>query len=169
MRIKRQFTVNASADQLWEIMGLQFAHVSQWASSIYSSRERNSDLVLVDAPCSGRTCETSMGSFKENILTYDKQRKIVSYDAKGDKMPFFVRQLANKWTFTPIAGDKCQVDMCMEISLLPVFNLLMGPIMRIQMGGVINQIIEELTYFAETGNPHPRKLEAQRKLLLKGA
>ncbi|MEM9093015.1 MAG: SRPBCC family protein [Cyanobacteria bacterium P01_F01_bin.53] len=169
MQIKRQFTVNASADRLWEIMGLQFAHVSQWASSIYSSQERNNDTVPLDAPCSGRTCETAMGSFKEKILTYDEQKKLISYDAKGEKMPFFVRQLVNNWTFIPIAGGKCKVDMCMEISLLPVFNLLMGPMMRMQMGGVIDQITEELTYFAENGTPHPRKLEAQEKLQLKGA
>ncbi|NER82350.1 MAG: SRPBCC family protein [Leptolyngbya sp. SIO1D8] len=169
MQIKRQFTVNASADRLWEIMGLQFTDVSHWASDIYASRGRNNGIIPQGAPCSGRVCETSLGSFKEQILQYDEQRKMISYDAKGDKMPFFVKHLANNWTFTPLAGGKCKVDMCMEISLLPVFNLLMGPMMRMQMGGVINQVIEELTYFAENGIPHPRKLEVQKELQLKGA
>ncbi|NEQ55792.1 MAG: hypothetical protein F6K11_37780 [Leptolyngbya sp. SIO3F4] len=168
MQIKRQFTVNASADQLWEIMGSQFANVSTWASSIYSSQERDIGVVHLDAPCAGRVCETSMGSFQEKILTYEKQRKIISYDAKGDKMPFFVKQLVNNWTFTPLAEGKCKVNMCMEISLLPVFNLLMGPMMRMQMGGVIDQVTEELTYFAENGIPHSRKIETQEKLQLKG-
>lgn len=169
MQIKRQFTVNASADRLWEIMGLQFSQVSHWASSIYDSQGHNSSIIPQGAPCSGRVCNTTMGSFQETILRYDDQRKMISYNAKGDKMPFFVKQLANNWTFTPLAGGKCKVDMCLEISLLPVFNLLMAPMMRMQMGGIINQIVEELTYFAENGTPHPRKLEAQQKLQLKGA
>lgn len=169
MQIKKQFTVNASADRLWEIMGGQFADVSHWASSIYASRGRNSGILPQGAPCSGRVCETTMGSFKEQILKYDEKRKMLSYDAKGEKMPFFVKKLENAWTFTPLIGGKCKVDMCMEVSLLPVFNLIMGPMMRMQMGGVVNQVVEELSYFAENGTPHPRKLEAQQKLQLKGA
>ena len=169
MQLKRQFTVNASADRLWEIMGLQFAEVSHWASSIYASRERNSSTVPPGAPCAGRVCETSMGSFKEQILAYDDRRKTLAYDAKGDKMPFFVKHLENNWTFTPLTDGKCKVEMRMEMSLLPVFNLLMAPMMRMQMGKVVNQVVEELTYFAENGTPHPRKLEAQQKLRLKGA
>ena len=169
MQIKKQFTVNASADRLWEIMGSQFADVSYWASGIYASRSRNSGMTPQGASCSGRVCETTMGTFKEQILKYDEQSKTLSYDAKGEKMPFFVKQLENTWTFTPLIGGKCQVNMCMEASLLPVFNLIMGPIMRMQMGGVVNQVIEELSYFAENGSPHPRKLEAQKKIQLKGA
>ncbi len=169
MQIKRQFTVNASADRLWEIMGQEFGQVSHWASSIHDSQGRNTGRVLDGAPCSGRVCETAMGSFKEQIHTYDESRKTLAYDAKGDKMPFFVKHLANNWTFTPLSGGKCKVDMRMEIGLLPVFNLLMAPMMRMQMGGVIEKIIEELTYFAENGMPHPRKLEAQQNLQLKGA
>lgn len=169
MQIKKQFTVNASADRLWEIMGLQFDRVSDWASSIHDSQGRNSGIVPQGLPFSGRVCQTSMGSFQEKILKYDEHKKMISYDAKGDKMPFFVKHLANNWTFTPLGGGKCKVDMCMEISILPVFDLLMGPMMRMQMGGTIDQVIEELTYFAENGTPHPRKLEAQQKLQLNGA
>ena len=169
MQIKRQFTVNASADKLWEIMGQDFAHVSHWASDILTSQARHTGIVPQGAPCSGRVCTTSLGGFKEQILKYDEQRKMISYDAKGDKMPFFVKHLENNWTFTPLASGKCQVEMRMEMSILPGFNLLMGPMMRMKMGGVINQVIEELTYFAENGTPHPRKAAAQQKLQLKGA
>ena len=170
MQIKRQFTVNASADRLWEIMGLQFADVSHWASGIYASQGRNDNSMLVPgAPYSGRVCETVMGSFQEQILTYDESRKMLAYDAKGDKMPFFVKHLENSWTFIPLAGGKCKVEMRMKMALLPVFNLLMGPMMRMKMGGVIDQVIEELTYFAENDRLHPRKLEVQQKLQLTGA
>ena len=57
--------------------------------------------------------------------------------------------------------------MCMEISLMPVFNLLMGSMMRMKLGGAIKTSTEELKYFAENGVPHPRKLEAQQQNQLK--
>ncbi|MEM9512369.1 MAG: hypothetical protein AAF978_06780, partial [Cyanobacteria bacterium P01_E01_bin.48] len=66
-------------------------------------------------------------------------------------------------TVTPLNNSQSRVDMRAEISLLPVFGLMMGPIMRMQMGGILTNATEELKYFAEEGVPHPRKLEADRK------
>ena len=84
-------------------------------------------------------------------------------------MPFFVKGLSNSWMVQSLGNSKAQVEMCMEISLMPVFNLLMGPMMRIQMGGLLKQVREEIKYFAENGIPHPRKLAAQQKPQLKAA
>ena len=78
-------------------------------------------------------------------------------------MPFFVRQISNAWTVTPISNHQARVDMCAEISLLPGFNVVMGPVMRLQMGRILSNAVEELKYFAENGVPHPRKLDTQRK------
>ncbi len=169
MQIKRQFTVNASANKVWDIIGHQFDRVSDWASGVYASHGIKTDAVFQDAAYSGRTCETKIGFLNETITQYDEQQKIVAYKAKGDKMPFFVKGMSNCWTVTPIGPNQTQVDMCMEAALLPVFNLVMGPMMRLQMGGLISQTIEEFQYFAEKGMPHPRKLEAKENMQLKGA
>lgn len=163
MKIKQQLTVNTSADKVWDILGPRFEHVADWVSAVHSSQGRNSGVIPLNAPSSGRVCETDLGPFKEAILRYDERNRIISYSAQGDKMPFFVKQLANTWTVTPLSDSKSRVDMCAEISLLPVFNLVMGPMMRMQMGGILKNAIEELKYFAEKGSPHPRKLAAQRE------
>ncbi|MEO0836424.1 MAG: SRPBCC family protein [Cyanobacteria bacterium J06642_3] len=167
MKLTKQFTVNASADRLWEIMGIQFADISNWASGVYASKGHYNGDKLPGASYSGRVCETSIGILKEQILIYDEKSRTVSYDAKGKKMPFFVKHMANTWTFTPLSGGKCQAEMNLEVSLLRGFNLIMGPLMKIRMGGVLNQAIEELSYFAENGVIHPRKLESQKELQLR--
>ena len=169
MKITKQLIVNASVQRLWEIMATQFADVSYWASNVDASRGRKNKPHLQGSSYSGRVCETSMGTFTETLLVYDVQAKKLAYDAKGDKMPFFVKGLQNHWTFTPLTADKCRVEMEMTISLLPVFNILMGGMMRTQMNSVINQTVEELSYFAENGVPHPNKLKAQKNLQMKGA
>lgn len=164
MQIKQQFSVNASVDRVWEILGPQFDRVSVWASGVYGSQSRDTGKTLPNAPCSGRICETKIGSFKETITQYDEKRKILSYTAQGDKMPFFVKQMSNTWTTESLGQNKTQVGICMEISLMPIFNLVMGPMMRMQMGGVLKEVGEEMKYFAENGVPHPRKREVQHKL-----
>lgn len=163
MKLTKQFTVNASANRLWEIMGIQFADISKWASSVYASHGHYNGTRLQEAPYSGRVCETSIGTLKEQILLYDDQSRTISYDAKGKQMPFFVTNMKNTWTFTPLAEGRCKGEMNLEVSLLPVFNLIMGPVMKMRMGGVLDQSIEELTYFAENKAIHVRKLEAQQQ------
>lgn len=158
-----------SAERVWDILGHQYDRVAEWASGVHASESRNSDVALQNAPCYGRICETDLGGFRETITRYDERGKALSYSAQGDKMPFFVKQLANNWTVTPLSNHQARVEMCMEVSILPVFNLVMGPMMRMQLGGMAKQVAEELKYFAENGVPHPRKLEAQRKYQLKAA
>ncbi|MEM6436877.1 MAG: hypothetical protein AAF773_23950 [Cyanobacteria bacterium P01_D01_bin.115] len=41
MKIKKQFTINTSADIVWEILGPQFAQVGQWASGVYRTYLRS--------------------------------------------------------------------------------------------------------------------------------
>ena len=169
MQIKQKFTVDTSADKVWEILGHNFGSVSDWASGVYASQGRNSGVALQNAPYSGRICETTVGPFDETLTRYDERNKVISYTAQGEKMPFFVKQLANTWTVTPLGNSKCQVEMCMQASLLPVFNILMGPMMRMQFSTLLKETTEELKYFAENGVPHTRKIEAQQKYQLKSA
>lgn len=169
MQIKQKFTIDTSADKVWEILGHNFGSVSDWASSVYASQGRNSGVALQNAPYSGRICETAIGPFDETLTRYDERNKVISYTAQGEKMPFFVKQLSNNWTVTPLSNNKCQVEMCMEASLLPIFNILMGPMMRMQFSTLLKKTTEELKYFAEHGVPHTRKIEAQQKYQLKSA
>lgn len=167
MQFKRQITIDTSADQVWEVLGNQYDRIAEWASVVHASQAQNNGLVPQNAPCSGRICTTEIGSLKETFIYYDEPGKSLSYSARKEKTPFFVKQMSNTWTVTPVGNSKCKVDMCIKISLLPVFNLVMTPMMRIQMGGIGKNLIEELKYFAENGVPHPRKLEVQQKYQLK--
>ena len=169
MQIKRQFNVNTSANRVWEILGHNFGSVADWASGVYVSQGNTSTRVFRDTPYSGRVCETVIGDFDETITRYDERERIVAYVAKSKKMPFFVKHLSNHWTVTALSNNQCRVDMCMEAALLPVFNLIMAPIMQMQLNPVLEDTIEELKYFAEKGVPHPRKLETQQKYQLKTA
>lgn len=169
MEIRQDFKIRASSDRVWDIIGHQYAQVGDWASNIYASRQHALVSKLPEAPCAGRICETSLGNFQETITHYSNQHKQVSYTAEGDKMPFFVKRLANNWTVTPLGDNASQVEMRMEISILPLFNLVMGPIMRKQMKAASQVVLEDLIYFAEEGIPHPRKVERQCQQKLQSA
>ncbi|MEM1362569.1 MAG: SRPBCC family protein [Pseudomonadota bacterium] len=158
MKIKKTTVIHATPDQVWEILGPKYAHAGDWASSVYASGPRLDAPVLANAPVAGRVCQTSLGPFTETIEAYDAQRRHVSYSAAGEKMPGFVKRLTNSWTVRA-KGGASEVEMELNAKIAFPFNLLMGPLMRLQFARVLRDATQELKHYAETGTPHPRKVK----------
>ncbi len=153
MQVKRELTINASADKLWQIIGEDYNNVGDWTSEVPSSKP-NPDLPAGE----GRVCSTSgFGDAKETITEYDERRRALSYVAEVEKMPFFVRQMGNSWRIEARDDNRSVVHMHLKGDLLPVFSQLMGPIMKRQLAKSADTILEELKYYAETDKIHPRK------------
>ena len=169
MQIERNLTIDATPDKVWEVLALRFDAVHEWASSVYQSSARPGKPAVPGAPAAGRTCETELGPFKESILEFDESTKTLAYSASGDKMPFFVTGLRNRWTLSAQAGGTTQVHMLMHADLSFPFNLFMAPMMKLQMGKVLSFAIEELKHYVETGEPHPRKAKADLAAARKAA
>jgi len=159
MKIKRTLTVNAPPKQVWDILGPNYTRAGDWASSVFASDARPGTPKIAAAPVAGRVCQTSLGPFTETIEAYDESRRHVAYSATGDKMPGFVKRLVNTWTVRP-KGSVSEIEMELNADIAFPFNILMGPMMKLQFGEVLREATEELKHYVETGKPHPRKLKA---------
>ena len=80
-------------------------------------------------------------------------------------MPFFVKNLVNNWQVTEQGNRQAAVNMKLNIDLMPVIGTLMAPMMKVQMGKLLGEAVEELKFFVENGKPHPRKVQAMQKAL----
>lgn len=156
--------VAAGADDVWRVIADEYGQVDRWASAVERSEPVSSGDILDGAPMAGRTCQTSLGPFKEEIVRYDKGQFEIAYAATGDKMPFFVKGMVANWKLFEKSAGQTDVQMALTVKLLPVFNILMALPMKIQLGKVVRESLEECKHFVETGTPHPRK-----KALLKAA
>ena len=153
MEVKRQVTINASADKLWQILGTDYDRVGEWTSEVPSSAP-NPDLPAGQ----GRVCKTDgFGDAKETITRFDEQRRELAYVAEIEKMPFFVREMGNSWRVEPQGANQSVVHMHMQGKLMPVFKQLMSGAMSKQLSKSADTVLEELKYYAETGKIHPRK------------
>ena len=157
MKIEKQFTIDAEARDVWQVLGPQYDQVGLWASSVHRSEKHSVGTKPPQAPCSGRVCTTELGPFRESILEYDEERKILAYDAQGEKMPFFVKNMINRWQLRPAASGTTEVEMELSVDMLPGFGLLMGPMMKRKLGKVLGHVAEELDHYVTRGEPHPRK------------
>ena len=78
-------------------------------------------------------------------------------------MPGFVQRMVARWTLDEEGASKTVVTMTLNVDIATPFNLFMGPVMRLQLGGVLSRSLEELQHFAERGTPHPRKVRSVLK------
>lgn len=162
MEIKKSVTVNQSIDKVWEIMATDYTKVGEWTSAINFSKNNNEvKTKLQDAPAGGRVCTApGFGDVKETITRYDERNKAFSYKADISSMPFFVKGIANNWSFHPLGPGKTEVNMKIDLDLNAFPGALMAPVMRSQLSKTSNVILEELKHYAETGTIHPRKVKA---------
>ncbi|MEM6273883.1 MAG: SRPBCC family protein [Myxococcota bacterium] len=162
MKIEKFAKLNVSADRAWQLLGPDYVRAADWASAVFVSSARPGTPEIARAPVAGRVCETSLGPFTETIVEYDPSTRRIAYRATGEKMPGFMRSLVNTWKIQPTGDSTCDVTMILQAELAPPFNVLMAPLIRLQFSGVLNRSLEEFAHFAETGNPHPRKVKTDR-------
>ncbi len=162
MKLHNAIRVNASLAEAWRLLGPDYVRAGDWASGVYVSSPRVGGQTLPGAPVVGRVCESSIGPVTETITEYDQTNHRIAYEAQAEGMPSFVRSLHNVWSLTASGPDQTDVEMVTTLDLAPPFNVLMGWMMRLQLGGLLKQSIEEFKHFAETGQPHPRKVKSAR-------
>lgn len=159
MRIARSINVSAPSSRLWTILAQDYAEVGRWARAVQSSAPNTAAVVPEGATFGGRVCAASIGAVTETITTYDTENCALAYNAKADAMPFFVRGISGRWKLIP-AGKSTEVDLIFEADLMFPFNHLIGWAIRRQFTSAIDETLEDLRLYAETGTIHPDKQAA---------
>lgn len=154
--IRRSVVVDASIDRTWQVFGDEFADVDAWAASIPES----SATYGADGIPTARTCASPIGTLVETVREFDPEARVIAYDAQSDAMPFFVDGLSNRWELTAESPETTRIDMQFEADVWPVIGTLAWPLMRIRMASLLDETIEELEHYVETGRPHERKIAA---------
>lgn len=164
MQIQKEIMINAPIDKVWQAVGPEFAESGKWGSILASSKPTKSSGPS-GAPCSGRVCQTNngMGGFTETLVHYNEMSKELAYTAKGDKMPDFVKGLRNHWKLKPVDAKRTKILTNLEMNVGFPFSIFPGPMMKMQMGKMLQMGLEELKYYVENGEPHPRKTQALQK------
>ena len=159
MRIERDLDLRAAPAEVWRILADEYAEVGRWARAVQASAPNPDAVPLPGAAVGGRVCTASIGAVTETITTFDADRRILAYDARAKAMPFFVRKLSGQWTVAPSGGGS-EVGLRFEADLMAPFGALMGWAIRRQFRTAIDETLEDLKLYAETGRVHPDKAEA---------
>lgn len=162
IEVNKQITINAPVADVWRVLAHEFDRVGEWATSIAQSKPNPEAKPIAGSEVGGRICVVpGFGEMKESFAYYDEDNLTFSYEAVQG-MPFFVKTAGNTWSLTD-KGNQTIVDMHLiaEVNMFP--GKVMAPMLRSQFNRQAGEIIEELKYYIENGQPHPRKLAALQK------
>ena len=138
-------------------------------SSIPNSHGKDFGKKFPGAHSSGRVCELNSDpkgiKAEELFLAYDEENKscTIKIEFANTSVFFPIQYNVLNFSLREIAEHKTEVNWIVDSHLKPFAHLLY-PIIRLGFGFFVQQILEELKYFAENGKPHPRKTKAVEKL-----
>ena len=165
MTLHDQITINASANTVWRLLAHDFASIGQWASAIPSSIA-NTDLPVPEgAEVGGRVCSTAVPGFRdveESLTSYDEQSMRFAYQATQGR-PWFLKHAENHWSVRTLGPHTSLVETRAEIALNTFPGVFLAPLLNYQMSRIGARTLEELKYYVEHDQPHPRKLRAMHK------
>jgi hypothetical protein len=171
LQITSQTTVDVPAAQAWHLLAHQFDQIGQWTSLIPQSRPVSDIPAPAGAPVGGRVCSPAVAGFRavqETFTSYDEAGMRFSYAATAG-LPWLITRAENHWSVRPLSPDRSLVEARAEVALRPFPGLLVGPLLRLQLRRAAERVFEELKYYLEHGQPHPRKLRASRNTARRAA
>jgi len=165
MELINKIVIDQSIDKIWEIIADDFTNISTWASAIAASEENDAlNTKLEDAPSSGRVCSApTFGQVQETFTHFDTTNKYYRYKATAEKLPSFIKNIANNFSLESLGPERTELTTRVELELKPFPGYLLFPFMRLQMNMMAAKLLEELKYYAETGEIHKRKLKSVKK------
>jgi hypothetical protein len=169
IQLKGHITINASANKVWRVLAHDFSNIGQWASAIPASQAVTDLPAPEGAEVGGRVCSTAVpgfGDVQEQFTYYDEQSMRFGYEATEGR-PSFLKHAENHWEVRSLGPTTSVVETRaeIEVSLFPGWFL--APLLKLQMGRIGAQSLEEMKYYVECDQPHPRKLKAQQKQMQK--
>lgn len=159
MIVEKEIIINKSIQNAWNVLGVDFANPSRWASAVNHSEGGGN--AIHGSACSERGCATTMGSIREKLLTFSSEKYALSYEVV-EGIPPMVTSATNQWTLTELKPDQCKLHMRMDIRLKGFWVLWLEPILKWQMSRMGTHLVEDFAFYVEKGMPHPRKIKTQR-------
>jgi len=171
IQLKSNMTISASAKKVWNVLAHDFGNIGQWASAIPASRDVADLPAPTGAEVGGRVCSTAVPGFsdvQEHFTYFDEASMHFAYQATEGR-PWFLKRAENHWMVRSLEPHTSLVETRAEIDIILLPGLFLAPLFKLQMGRVGVRSLEELKYYVERGQPHPRKLKAQQKHVQKAS
>lgn len=151
MRVVQSVVINASAEQVWEVVGRGFPDIGAWASAVPRSEPTPTG--------DGRVCAVAGGVLTdhvvERLIAYDDTARSLMYEAQAG-LPAVIAEARNTWTVQPLGDSRARVSVSAGVVLSDPWRAA-APALAVTLHAVGRRTLRELRHRVETGEPTPRK------------
>jgi ribosome-associated toxin RatA of RatAB toxin-antitoxin module len=166
--VKKEITINVSAEKLWDMVGNGFVDVYKWSSNVdHASGSGTAE--FSGATCSERSCDVNVKGFSkihEKLVEYDEKQMVLAYEVM-EGMPGFVTKAVNQWTVVAIDENHSKLVMKAEFRSKGLMGSMMNGMMEKKMNQTLLTVLNDAKVFAETGMVSPAKRERMESLAKK--
>lgn len=160
MKIIKQLVIGKPIEEVWDVLGNQFGEIDRWASLIHKS-EMSGEPTIPGLSHSIRSTETTGGPTKQQLTAFNPNKHTIAYKAIAGT-PVFFKSVNAEWSLVKKDDNITGLTLDFEVQFKGLGFLLM-PLVKIKLGKVGDELLDDFKFYVETGKPHNRKLEAVAK------
>jgi hypothetical protein len=162
LELELQRVIDASAEELWRVVGTRFQDIGVWASGIAASAPLHADVAGGDCPIGGRVCRAKMpllGEIEERITHFDDAARTLSYVAAT--IPWLLRSAENTWSVEVVSPVTSRVrsTAILDFKQPVVGGLLWSPI-KVALTLQGRTLLADLAHYVEHGEVSSAKLRS---------
>jgi hypothetical protein len=159
---RKEIVVEKSIEEVWEVMGNQYAQVDLWSTNFKSSKPGGAPK-LTGLDYLHRVTQTERGETIQELDKFDPKNYTLSYHiTKG--APSIAKKASAVWSLEIVEQNKTKVILEFKMETKGLLGLVMGSKIKNKIDAGSAEIGKELKYYVENGEPHPQKIEAQKKM-----
>ena len=164
IEVSKTATINVSAGRLWSILAADFDKIGEWARGVDSSAPNPNAEIPEGASVGGRVCQApGFGAIDESFTSFDAEQRSYAFEATASKIPSFVRNITNHTTVKELGPEQSEVQLRITADTDGIRGAIVKPIIGRKFSRGIDQIVEDLTIFAESGKISSQKAKALAK------
>ncbi|MGL1886000.1 MAG: hypothetical protein OCD76_05755 [Reichenbachiella sp.] len=165
IHVKKELVIDKDIRAVWEVMGTQYTQVHLWSTNFKESKAGGNPK-LPGLDYLHRITLTNRGETIQELDELDGENYSLTYHiSKG--APAIAKSAVGIWSLAPVEPNKTRVIIEFKLETNGLKGLMLSSIIKLKLGKSAMEIGEELKFYMENGEPHPRKVESQQKLKAK--
>jgi hypothetical protein len=153
--IKKELVIEKNIDEVWEIMGNQYAQVHVWSTNFKDSKPGGGSK-FAGLDYSERITLTDRGETVQALDAFDPVSHSLSYHiTKG--LPSIAKKASATWSLISMDTANTKVVLEFNMTTKGIIGFIMANTIKEKIGVSAMELAAELKYYSEKGKPHPRK------------
>ncbi len=151
IHVKKELEINKNVEEVWEVMGNQFAQVHLWSSNFKESKPGGSSK-FPGLDYSERITVTDRGETVQVLDSFDASAHRLAYHISTGA-PKIAKHASAVWSLRSENEAKTTVIIEFDMETKGLLGFIMTPLIKKRIGKSAVEIAEDLKNYVENGNP----------------